>query len=552
MDLMATVTFLDGSKKKYKKGTSFLEISKEIENPNELPFVGLKVNKRMCELFEILTEDCTVEFFDISDPSGNRYYVRGLKILLFRALRDLYGECKLYIKHAVNKGIYCEVENLKITKSELEKIEKKMRQIVEKNELIEKITMKKEDAMKIFQMSGLTKKVKLFRYKTTSTVNVYKLGWVYDYFFGFMVPSTGFLTKFSLTKAEKGFILKFPTSYMPHTLPDDVNQEKLFDTFNESKEWADVLGISTVGDLNELISKGKANEIIYVAEALQEKKIGIIADDIVSTGKIGMVLIAGPSSSGKTTFANRLAIQLRANCKQPFIISLDNYYLEKDHPSYPRDEFGNLDFEALEALDIELFNQNMKDLMAGKEVTLPTFDFNIGKRIFEKKPTQLAFNSIIIIEGIHGLNEKLSKKIARDKKYKIYVSALTPLNLDEHNRISTSDNRLLRRIVRDNQFRSYSAERTLAVWESVRRGEEKNIFPYQEEADVVFNTALVYELPILKHFVEPLLYGVDEHSVYFAEAKRLIKFMSYILGIDTYQVPKNSLIREFIGGSFFY
>ena len=368
---------------------------------------------------------------------------------------------------------------------------------------------------------------------------------------GYALDLTDIVTE-KLSKYGEGFVLQYPDRYASNDMPQDMDQKKLFNTFSETDEWSKFLGIQTLGDLNESISNNRSKETILVAEALQEKKIAEIVDKIEAKGTVKMALIAGPSSSGKTTFAHRLAIQLQAAGRTPLVISLDNYYKDHGDPTYPIGEDGKPDWEALEALEIELFNKNMNDLMDGKEVELPTYDFTTGSRVYSGKKTKLNKNDIMVIEGIHGLNEKLTHKISKDKKFKIYVSALTPLSLDEHNRISTTDNRLLRRIVRDSKFRNYPAVRTLAVWDSVRLGEEKNIFPYQEEADVMFNTALVYELPILKHYAEPMLYGVPADSPYYSEAKRLIKFLSYIMGLDSEFVPPNSLLREFIGGSCFY
>ena len=552
MNMTAKITLKDGTVKTYKKGTSYLDVAKDSYFDDYKNFVGVKVNNNFAELHDVVKEDVNVEFFDVTTKDGNKYYVRALKLLLYRAVRDLYGKNSVTMNQSINKGIYCEIDGIKITDGELKKITKRMEEVIEADEPIERETYRKADAIKKLEASGLHKKAKLFKYKSASNINLYKLGWVYDYMFGFMVPSTGYLKLFRLTKEGNGFVLKYPDVYNSNDMPKDIEQKKLFNVFSETDEWAKILGIQTVGDLNEMISKGKSKEIVLVSEAMQEKKIANIVDKVISKQTVKMVLIAGPSSSGKTTFANRLAIQLKAAGKTPLVISLDNYYKERGDNSYPLGPDGKPDWESLYALEIDLFNQNMTDLLEGKEVNLPTYDFTTGKRVPGKSSIKLEENTIMIIEGIHGLNEELTHKISKDKKFKVYVSALTPLSLDEHNRISTTDNRLLRRIVRDSKFRAYPALRTLEVWDSVRLGEEKNIFPYQEEADVMFNTALVYELPILKHYAEPMLYGVPQDSPYYSEAKRLIKFLSYILGLDSEAVPPNSLLREFIGGSCFY
>lgn len=552
LSMTAKITLSDGREITAKKGTNYLEIAKEYYAEEYKNFIGLKVNNNFAEMNDIVKEDAVIEYFDMTTKDGSKYYIRALKLLLYRAVRDLYGKNQVTMNTSINKGIYCTIDGIKITDGELKKITNRMQEIVDADEPIERETYRKADGIKKLEVCGLNKKAKLFKYKSASNLNLYKLGWVYDYMYGFMVPSTGYLKLFKLSKYGEGFVLKYPDIYSANDMPEDIDQKKLFATFSQTQEWAKILGIETLGDLNEMISNGKAKETILVAEALQEKKLAEIVDKIDAKGTVKMALIAGPSSSGKTTFAHRLAIQLQAAGKQPLVISLDNYYKDHGDPTYPVGEDGKLDFEALHALDIELFNQNMNDLMDGKEVHLPVYDFTIGKKTFPGKPISINENTILVLEGIHGLNEELTHKISKEKKFKIYVSALTPLGLDEHNRISTTDNRLLRRIVRDSKFRAYPAIRTLEVWDSVRLGEEKNIFPYQEEADVMFNTALVYELPILKQYAEPMLYGVPQDSPHYAEAKRLIKFLSYIMGLDSESVPPNSLLREFIGGSCFY
>lgn len=551
LNLNAIVKLEDGTEKSFKKGISYLDIAAELFPDKYKTFVGCKVNNSFAELKDILKADSKVEFFDWTTKDGQMYYTRALKLLLFRAVRDIYGNKNLNIKQSINKGVYCEIEGMKISEGDLKKITKKMQEIVEADEPIEREKYAKKDGIRKLEAEGLTKKAKLFRYKAASDVNLYKLGWVYDYMYGFMVPSTGYLTQFDLVKFEDGFVLRYPDIY-ERAMPKALDQKKLFHTIEETREWTKILGIETVADLNQKISEGKSKDIILTAEALQEKKMANIVDQIIARPKVKMVLIAGPSSSGKTTFANRLAIQIKAAGKKPVIISLDNYYKDHSDNSYPVDENGKPDWESLHALAIDLFNKDMNDLIAGKEVHLPVYDFTTGTRGTSKEVSKLDDDSIMVIEGIHGLNEELTHSIPKDRKFKIFVSALIPLNIDEHNRISTADNRLLRRIVRDSKFRAYPAIRTLDVWDSVRAGEEKNIFPYQEEADVMYNTALVYELPILKHYAEPMLYGVPQDSPYYSEAKRLIKFLSYILGIDSENVPPNSLLREFIGGSCFY
>lgn len=382
-------------------------------------------------------------------------------------------------------------------------------------------------------------------------VNLYQLGELKNYFYGYMVPSTGYLKIFRLINHTPGFILQFPTIKTPEKLSEYEPLSKLFQVFMEYKAWGRIMRVDTVGALNDVIAEQGIGGLIRISEALHEKKIAHIADMIAEKrDSIGVILIAGPSSSGKTTFAQRLSIQLRVNGMSPHAISIDDYFVDREYT--PRDENGEYDFEALEAIDVKLFNENLTSLLNGEIVSIPSFNFKTGKREYKGRKIKMDVNDVLIIEGIHGLNEKLTADVPRENKFKIYISALTQLNVDDHNRIPTTDTRLLRRMIRDNQYRGTNAERTMELWPSVRRGEEKNIFPYQEEADVMFNSALIYELAVLKQYAEPLLFKVDPKSKYYSEAKRLFKFLDYFLGVSSEVVPQNSIIREFIGGSCFH
>ena len=392
-------------------------------------------------------------------------------------------------------------------------------------------------------------KEKLFEYRRVSRVNIYNMNEFEDYFYGYMVPSAGYLKYFSIHLYDEGFVLQMPVRRDPARVPEFVPQNKLFQVLKEATKWGDMQGIETVGALNDKVTKGDVQELVLVQEALQEKKIAEIASKIAARKDIKFVLVAGPSSSGKTTFSHRLSIQLRANGLVPHPLAVDNYFVERDET--PRDEKGEYDFECLEAVDIELFNLQMQKLLNGEEVVIPRFNFVSGHKEFDGKVKKLGANDVLVIEGIHCLNPKLTEKLADENKFKIYISALTQLNIDEHNRIPSTDGRLLRRIVRDAYTRGSSAQRTIHMWESVRRGEEKNIFPYQEEADEMFNSALIYELAVLKPYVERLLFAVDKNCPEYLEAKRMLKFLDYFVGIGSENIPMNSLLREFVGGSCF-
>ena len=431
----------------------------------------------------------------------------------------------------------------------LDRVTARMEEMIGENMLIGKRSVHTDEAVALFKRYGMHDKEKLFNYRRVSRVNIYNMNEFEDYYYGYMVPSAGYLKYFKLYLYDEGFVIQMPVKSNPRIVPEFEPQTKLFNVLKESVKWGDLQGIETVGALNDRITKGDVREVVLVQEAMQEKRIAEIAGEIAARPEIKFILIAGPSSSGKTTFSHRLSIQLRANGLVPHPIAVDNYFVEREET--PRDENGNYDFECLGAVDVELFNTQMQELLAGKEVVIPTFNFLKGSKEYNSKPKKLGENDVLVFEGIHCLNPKLTESLSDENKYKIYISALTQLNVDEHNQIPTTDGRLLRRIVRDARTRGSSAKRTIGMWPSVRRGEEQNIFPYQEEADVMFNSALIYELAVLKPYVEALLFGIEHDCPEYVEAKRLLKFLDYFVGIGSENVPMNSLLREFIGGGCF-
>ena len=424
-----------------------------------------------------------------------------------------------------------------------------MQELVQADLPITKKSYPIDEAMEIFRQHNMKDKEKLFRYRRSSFVNIYCLDGFYDYYYGYMLPSTGYLKYFDVMLYEGGILLLIPSSNEPTKIDYFEPKEKFFHTLMTSTQWGEMMGIDTVGDLNNAIRDGQLNDMILVQEALQERRIGEIAREIVDRGNVKFVLIAGPSSSGKTTFSHRLSIQLRTYGMVPHPIALDDYFVNREDT--PRDENGDYNFECLEAIDVNQFNSDMNRLLAGETVELPTFNFKTGKREYRGNFKKLGPEDILVIEGIHGLNPKTTASMPDESKFKIYISALTSLNVDEHNRIPTTDGRLLRRMVRDARTRGASARRTIEMWPSVRRGEETYIFPFQESADEMFNSALIYELAVLKQYAEPLLFGIEKDAPEYYEAKRLLKFMEYFLGIDSRNVPDNSICREFIGGSYF-
>ncbi len=513
------------------------------------PLVAALVDERLRELtFPVMT-DVQVAPILLSNSDGMRIYRRSLSFLLVTAVHELFPGTRLFVDHSLTFGGYfCQVAGrAPFTPQELEQLKKRMWEIVERDAPITKERMPLEQARALFQEMGHTDRIRLLKYRNKNYLTVYTLRGVPDYFYGYMVPSTGYLRWFHLQHSPPGFILRFPRRHEPTKLQPFRDYPKLVAVFREYGQWMNIMKVRDVGALNEAFEQGRGRELILVAEALHEQRIAQLAQQIAKRrDEVGLVLIAGPSSSGKTTFTKRLALQLLANGIHPKPLEMDNYFVERDQT--PRDEQGNYDFESLQAVDLELFNQQLLDLMAGRAVTLPHYNFYTGRREWGET-VQLNNGHIVLAEGIHGLNPQLVPHIPPERTFRIYVSALTQLNIDMHNRVPTTDTRLIRRIVRDATTRGYSATETINRWESVRRGEKRYIFPYQEHADVMFNSALVFELAVLKPFAESLLREIDPWSTQYNEARRLLAFLEWFHSCPTDLIPDNSILREFIGGS---
>lgn len=544
---------IEGEEKEYPYGTPFLEIVKDYQSRYENDIVLVMIDNRLRELHKKLKEPCSVKFITTSDTLGNMAYKRSATLLLLKSIYDVTNHNKIEtvkIHYSVSKGYYFTVRgDIGLNQEFIDKVKARMHELSDLNLPIIKRTIGTDDAIKLFSHYNMPDKERLFKYRMPSKVNIYSLNEFEDYFYGFMVQNVGLIKYFDLHLYKDGFVLQLPTAKEPKTVPPFEPQEKLFLVQSESIKWGNMLEIGTVGALNDKISRGNANEIMLVQEALQEKKIAEIAQQITNKKNIKFVMIAGPSSSGKTTFSHRLSIQLMANGLKPHPIPVDDYFINREEVK--RDEFGKYDFENLDAVDVDLFNKDMTKLLNGERVELPTYNFVTGKREYKGNFKQLGDEDVLVIEGIHCLNDKLSYSLPKDNKFKIYISALTQLNIDEHNRIPTTDGRLIRRMVRDARTRGISARTTIDMWYSVRRGEEEHIFPHQEKADVMFNSALIYELAVLKQYAEPLLFGIDKDMPEYQEAKRLLKFLDYFLAIGSEDIPKNSILREFVGGSCF-
>ncbi|MDI9496171.1 MAG: nucleoside kinase [Bacillota bacterium] len=515
-------------------------------------YLGAKVNNKLKGLCsKDFKDNDIIEFIDITNPDGHRIYVRTLSFIYVKACKDIYNDIDVTINHSLNKGLYTELQYKHlVTKKHLDAIKDRMQEIIDGKKPIKTIFLSVEKAREIFSSQGMSDKVEMLKYWSKDYIRVYEMDGYYDTFYGYLAPNTGFIDKFDLRLFYPGIILNYPTRESNFELPEYIEQKKLSKVFKEAEEWGEIMDVAHVGALNNKIADNTIRDMIRLNEALHEKKIAYIADEITKDKNIKIVLIAGPSSSGKTTFAQRLSIQLRVNGKKTYEISLDDYFV--DRHLTPKDEKGDLDFESIKALDLELFNEHLIDLMAGEEVQIPVYNFKKGCREFTREPVRLTDEHIIIIEGIHGLNDEITKSIPQANKYKIYISALTQLNIDRHNRISTSDLRLLRRLVRDYTHRGNDAAKTMELWDNVIKGAERYIFPYQENADAIFNSALVYELGVLKKYAEPIIMEIDEDNIFYPERQRLLKFLSYFLPIeDESDIPKTSILREFIGGSSF-
>lgn len=533
------------------EGTTFKEIVDKYYDSNK-EIMLLDYSGVYKELTQKVEKNCTIKPVYVNTEEGFKVYERTLQYIFIKAALELFEDAKIKIEHSISKGIFGEiVKENKITDDEILQIKKKMQEIIDKDIEIKKLQVTKEKAINIFKgYYGMEDKIKLLGQMDFKTVHLYELDGRYDYFYGPMAYSTGVIKAFDLVKYEHGFILKNPQKENINVLAEFKEQKSLAKIFYETKKWLDILDASEVGSLNEKVCSDELRDLILVSEGLHEKKIAYIADKVSSKEDIKIILIAGPSSSGKTTFANRLGIQLRVNGLVPLRISLDDYFLNRDLT--PRDENGEYDFESIHAIDIDLFNQNLMDLLAGKEVEIPSYNFKTGSREMLGNKLKLPSNGVIVVEGIHGLNPMLTGSVPDKNKFKIYISALTQLNLDNHNRIATTDVRKIRRIVRDYLSRGYGGEATLAMWPSIKRGEKKNIFVYQEEADTMFNSTLVYELCVLKPYALKELNKIKKDSSVYNEAVRLKSFLNFFKEIEFKDVPENSILREFIGGSCFY
>ena len=541
---------VDGKTLTLPVGTTPMEIVGIVKAETTYPIVAARYNNKIIELKSPLKVDGRLEFVTLDTGDGMSVYRRSLTFIMIRAAREIFTRPRMYVRHSLSEGYYCEMElGRPLDLEDLEKLDERMRQIVEADEPFVRREVTVQEALDIFEKDGQMDKVRVLKYRTEPTVNFYSLGQFTDYFYGCLAPSTGYIKYFALRYYPPGFILQFPLHQDPSRIPEFKEQKKMAEVFREFVKWGQILGIASVGDIDDIIQRGEANETVRIAEALHEKKIAQMADMIqskVTTPRL--VLVSGPSGSGKTTFSKRLAIQMQVNGMKNMTLSLDNYFLDREET--PKDETGEYDFEAPEAIDIELLNRQLLQLLAGREVAVPRFSFREGKRAGYRKIT-LDPGEILILEGIHALNPILTPSIPSIMKFKVYVSALSQLNVDNHNRVPTTDVRKLRRIVRDNLFRGYGAIDTLNTWQSVRRGEDLYIFPYQEEADVMFNSSLVYELSVLKGYAERLLAEITDSVPDYAEARRLLRFLSYFLTIKADLVPRNSILREFIGGSAF-
>jgi len=537
---------------KVEKNTDLLSIAKIAYKDAPYPLLGALVNNKLKELNFRIFEPQSVKYINLTDRNGKRLYLRSLAFVFYKAVKELYPHATLRIEHSVSKGAYSEIEQIgPITPAKINKIKKKMLQIIEMDLPFKRERLLTTDAIKLFEDLGMQEKALLFKTRKKIYTSIYSLGETRNYFFGYLVPSTSYLKVFNVVKYNDGILLVLPSLNNPQKLEILEKQDKFFNVFREHKMWIKILEVPYVGNLNEATLNNKTADLIKISEALHEKRIATIADSIYRKKKhVKLVLISGPSSSGKTTFSKRLAIQLRVLGLKSFQLSLDDFFLNRDET--PKDEHGDYDFETIDAIDLDLFNSTLVALMNGEKVKLPKFNFSIGQKFFSDEETFLPEDHIIIVEGIHGLNPKLTNRINAINKFKIFVSALTQISIDSQNPIPTTDNRLIRRIVRDYQFRGYSALDTLKRWPSVKKGEEKYIFPFQENADVMFNSALLYELAILKQLAEPILYEVPETEIEYAEAVRLLKFLSYFIPAKTNHIPYNSILREFLGGSSFH
>lgn len=533
------------------KGMTLLDISKMYQDRFKYPIVLAKVNGQYLELSYKVDRPVDITFYDLTDRLGNRTYLSGLVFLTVFSVKELFGSSEdIVVAHSIDKGIYINT-TFELTEAKLEELKNKMLEVVKLGFDITKLNVSRMEAMEYFEKIHDEPKAGIMKYNTNTYVTLYRLGNLYNYFYSYMPTNTSFLSHFELTYLnDHGFVLRYPTVYIHDKIKEYEHHPHMFDVFKECRDWAKVMGIENVVELNNVVSKGRIGDLIRIDETLQSNRLLQAAREIFNKkDRIKIILIAGPSSSGKTTMCNKLRMYLQSFGLNPKMISMDNYFVEREET--PKNEQGEYDYESLKAIDLDLFNEQIEKLLNKEAVITPTYNFLLGAKQF-KQELKLEENDILMIEGIHGLNREVLTNIPKENKYKIYISALTELNMDNHNRISTTDNRLLRRMVRDHRTRGYSVEETLKNWPNVRMGEEKYIFPYQDEADFTFNSALIYELGVLKTYVEPLLYSVEPDSAYYEEAKRLINFLRIFLPIPSEAIPGDSLLREFIGGSCFH
>ncbi len=548
---MVQVT-VENERREYEVGTLLKDAAREFQDRFENEMLAF-VNGKLQELHKVVRNGSEIRFLTARNKPGMQTYQRSVTLLLMKAFYEVVGSERLTnvtVDFSVGGGLFVEPKGDFVLDEKLvDQVRAKMRQYVDAKMPIMKRNVSTDEAIELFHQYKMYNKERLFMYRRVSRVNIYNLDGFEDYYYGYMVQNTESLKYFDLMLYQHGIVLLLPDMSDPKKVPVFAPQEKLFRTLQESEEWGRKMQVANVGALNERITKGRMNELILIQEALMEKKMGDIAEQIAQRSGVKFVMIAGPSSSGKTTFSHRLSTQLQAKGLTPHPIGVDNYFVNR--ADSPRDENGNYDYEALKCIDVKQFNQDMQNLLSGETVELPEYNFISGEREYKGNKLTLGPEDILVIEGIHCLNEELSYSLPKENKFKIYISALTQLNIDDHNRIPTTDGRLIRRMVRDARTRGASAQDTIRRWPSVRRGEEQNIFPYQEEADVMFNSALVYELAVLKQYAEPILFSVPRNSREYLEAKRLLKFLDYFLGVSSEDIPRNSILREFIGGSCF-
>lgn len=541
------VTYL-GKSYMYPKDITLEDISKDFQDNYSETIIMAEVNGRPYELNYKVTDDVTVDFFDLTSPTGNRVYESGLIFVLEKACLNMLNS-EIEVKYSIDKGIYIKTYK-KITKEDLDKVSREMKEIVKRNLPIQKNLVNRLEAIEYYKSTKSYDKVNVLKYSVNTNVNLYRLMDIYNYFFSYLPVSTGALKEFKLTYIDQNsFVLRYPNIYYLNKIPVYKHHDKLFNEFKKYDEWSEKLGIENVSSLNSRVTKGNVDDIVLLSENIQNNSLFKIAETIYNNKKLKLILLAGPSSSGKTTTSKKLELFLKGFGLNPIAISIDNYFVDRDKT--PRLPDGSYDFESLNSINVELFNKNLKDLLDGKEVTLPVYNFITGKSELSDESIKLGEKEILIVEGLHALNEELTYSIDKKNKYKIYLCPLTVLSLDNHNRIRTTDNRLLRRIVRDNRTRGYSASDTLSSWGKVREGEEKYVFPFQDEADVIFNTSLIYELGVLKTYAEPLLYSVEESDPMYKEAVRLLNLLKNILPISNDYIPVDSIVREFIGGGYF-